>query len=330
MPNCLILFRERAATWMTMCLCIAAAPMAARADVLVHADGRRESVEQVARDSKGRWTRADAGRRVVIRSGEVALVVDTNGKEWVTIPDLVEGPETPAETAALASLVEPRNEAWLIALECLTGSPTRGMHDKLVALAMGSNRELQLRGAVGLTQLRTKESVLTAARAILAQVDPGARRKSASAMPQVREILRRCEGAPEIFAAGLKDKDGSVRFSFAESSLHGTEGAIEVLIADGLKASDHHLREEAATELARRGNDSGVPLLAQMLARKSMPGVDDEDLMRRLLTQEQVEICGLLGQLDVPLARAALEKALKSRLEPVRHAAEAALAQKDA
>ncbi|HZO09378.1 MAG TPA: hypothetical protein VFC77_08370, partial [Myxococcota bacterium] len=221
----------------------------------------------------------------------------------------------------------PKNEGWLLTTAPeLAKRPTRGIHDALVKLAADKKKEMRLRAISMLARLRTKESVTAASAAILAEKDGATRREAASTLFSVEEIFRRCDAAKSV-EAGLADKDSGVRYVYAMVSPRDLQAAIPVLRADGLKASDHHVRESAALELGQRGDGSGESLLITLLARDRMPGVtDDRGLEERLLTSEQVAICEVLGKLGSANGKAALQKATASKLEPVRKAAEKALA----
>jgi hypothetical protein len=119
-----------------------------------------------------------------------------------------------------------------------------------------------------------------------------------------------------------------VRIVFALLSPHDDAAATAVLRADGIKNADHHIRESSALELGRRGDGAGESILVGMLARSRLPGFDqDTALMEQYLIREQVEVAGVLGRLGTGSAKAALRKAATSRFEPVRKAAEAALAE---
>jgi HEAT repeat protein len=297
------------------------------ADELLYADGHRETVQSPRKDSKGHWTIEREGRRVVVKAGEVVAVIDAKGKESVIIPELADAPDSPAATAALASLEDPRNKDWLGAASQLGEKPTRSLHDALVKLSAGKSKEIRGRAMFALANLRTKESVVAATKALLAEKDAATRRTAASAIGSVREIFMRSDGASESLLAGMKDADPTVRFIFASMSPPDTEGAIEILKKDGLGNGDHHVREDAAFELGKRGDASGESILIDVLTRKSIPGIQtDAETMKRVMIREQIAVCEILGKLGTPGAKAALKRAASSGLEPVRKAAEEALA----
>lgn len=293
-------------------------------DELVLADGRREPVENVRKDSKGQWMGTRAGRRVELH-GEVVAFVDAQGKETVIVQQLADGPETAETKALLASVQDPKNETWRESLRMLGRHPARSTHDTLLALAASKKKELRVRAIHALCALYTEESVLAATNALLADKDPASRRESASALSSVSEIFRRSKSTA-LVERGLADASGDVRFSFACLAPLEHAGALAVLKNDGLKHKDHHFREQAAVELGERGDAAGESLLVALLARTKIPGFDGGDeLMTKVLVHEQTHICEVLGKLGTDAGKTALKKALESPHEAVRKAAEAAL-----
>jgi hypothetical protein len=314
--------------WSTLVLLLAAA-RGARAGELVYADGHRESAGNPKRDSKGRWMAQRDGRTTVVKPGEVAAVVDDAGKETEIIPELAATPDTPEVTAALATLHDEKGaakgDAWLPALDVLAAHPTRSVHDALAKLAAEKSVELRGRAVAGWLALRTKESVLAGAGAFLAESDAASRRDSASRLLAVGEIFRRADHAEKL-KAGLADRDATVRFIFASIAPASCQEALPILKADGLHHSDHHFREQAALELAERGDAAGESLLVSMLERNEIPGLKtDPETAKRVLTREQIDICRLFGKLRTKTGLAALKKASASPNDEVRKAAAAAL-----
>jgi len=296
-----------------------------RAAQLIHADGRRETVEAPRRGGDGRWSHEKEGRRV-LAPADVVAVVDDSGKSIETIAELSTADASPEVEAALASVADSKNGQWLTAADTLVAHRSRAVHDALVSLTSSSEKELRRRGVVLLARLLTKESALAAARAVTTEKDGGIRREGGSALFSVREILVRCDSA-EVFAAGLAHSDRDLRVVFALIAAPvGGDTALAVLRDDGLTHSDHHFREDAALTLGRQGDAAGEKILISMLSRTRMPGIDDPELMAELLIAEQVEICDVLGRLGTEKGRTALEKATKSRHEAVRAAARKALA----
>lgn len=299
---------------------------------IVFADGRREDAPGLSSNAKGEWTYEKEGRRIGVRPGEVAAVVDDAGNETIVIPLLGNEPEsgeTAAETAAqIESLKDPKNEAWPIVVEKLGLRPTQTKLDALLALTTDKNKEVRVRGVRGVVGLRTRESTLAAARAVLDEKDAKTRGEAAYTLFAVCEIFKRCDSSEssECVERGLADKAGPVRYVFAMLAPHDLEAAKVILRgSDGLKSSDHHVRESAAMELGKRGDPAGESVLIALLARAKMPEIDDPDLMKRLLIEEQVQICAILGKLGTKPGRAALEKAKKSPHAAVSKAAAAAL-----
>ncbi len=298
------------------------------AQVLLHADGRRQPVVNPRCDSKGRWTAEIEGRRTVVSPGEVAAIIDKDGKETVIIPSLGTTPLTAEAKAMLAILHEPRNPSWREALSTLARQPSRAVVDDLVALANDKKKVLRSRAVEALILLRTRESVLAAAGAILAEKNQSTREQAASLLFSVQEIFKRSDRG-EIVKKGVADKDRKVRLVFAMLAPADMQGANAILAKEGLKDRDHHVRESAAVELARRGDRAGESEMVRMLARKKLPGFGkDEELMIKCLIREQVELCELLGKFGTGAANAALEKATSSPHLPVREAANAALKQR--
>ncbi len=298
----------------------------ARGDIAVHADGRREVVEQPAKDSKGQWMGTIDGRRQRLVPGEVVALLDGEGVETSLVPELGSAPKSAEQDALLAQLSDPKNDNWFLAATQIAAPPTRAVHDALLELCGAKRKELRARAIAALTRLRTKESSLAAARAVLDEKDAKTRRDAAAALFSVREILRRCDAA-ELVQEGLADSDALVRIEFALVAPHDLALASEVLRKEGLRHSDHHVRESAAVELGRRGDAAGIGVLTAMLARTSLPGLDtDVETATRVLVAEQVDVCEILGRLGGDAAKAALSKAkANSPHEAVRKAAEAAL-----
>ena len=311
-----------ACSFLTICALAHPAP-----DELLFADGKREPVENVRKDSKGQWMGTREGRRVELHGGEIVAIVDAQGKETVILQQLADGPETAETKALVASLQDPKNETWRESLRTLGRHPARSTHDALLALAASKKKELRVRAIHALCGLYTKESVLAATNALLADKDVTSRRSSASALASVSEIFGRCD-ATALLERGIADSDGDVRFIFACLAPADHAAALAVLKNDGLKNKDHHFREDAAAELAERGDAAGEPILIALLTRTKIPGFDGGDeLMTKVLVREQTHICALLGKLDTETGKAALKKALESSPhEAVRKAAEAALA----
>lgn len=292
---------------------------------VLHADGRRETVAALRADGKGGFTIEREGRRVPLMPGEIVVVIDDEGAETITIPALADSPDPPDTKALIASLVDPKNEQWPIVVEKLSRPPTRGKLDALAALTRDAKKEVRQRALRGLVGLRTRESTLAAAEAVLAEKDSAIRADGAYALFAVCEIFVRCETGDAV-ARGLADKNGRVRYVFAMLAAADDETAKTVLRGtDGLKSSDHHVRESAATELGERGDASGESVLIAMLGRTKLPGIDDPALMERLLIDEQVRVCAILGTLGTPSGRTALEKAKKSKHSAVAAAAVRAL-----
>jgi hypothetical protein len=293
---------------------------------LVHADGRRETVAEVRKGADGRWMEQREGRLVQLTPGDVVVIILAGGKEEVTIPALLESPDPPEAAALLASLRDPKNEAWLLeTAPSLAKRPTRGIHDALVALTTDKSRETRARAIGTLTQLHTKESVTAATKAVLAEKDTTARRRGALLLFSVQEIFQRSDAAASV-EAGIAHSDPTVRYVFAMLSPPDLEAANAILRNEALKSSDHHVRESAALELGQRGDAAGTSVLIGMLGRTSLPGFEARDpLGERLMIEEQVEVCAVLGKLGGDGAKAALGKAASSRFEPVKAAARKAL-----
>lgn len=294
-------------------------------DEILLADGTREPVEDARKDSKGRWMGTRDGHRTELRGGEIVAIVDAKGRETEILPALADDAEPPETKALLASLQDPKNEHWREAALALGRRPLRSVHTQLVALTAAKRKDVRVRAVSALCELHTKESVLAATTALLADKDASARRESASALASVCEIFRRADSAA-LLERGLADSDGDVRFVFACCAPLDHAPALAVLKADGLRNKDHHFREQAAVELGERGDAAGESLLVALLARTKIPGFDGGDeLMTKVLVHEQTHICAVLGKLGTETGKAALKKALESPHEAVRKAAEAAL-----
>ncbi|MFN0205356.1 MAG: HEAT repeat domain-containing protein [Planctomycetota bacterium] len=312
---------------LAMCFFVAPAvqaPSAATPEI-IFADGRREPVQEPRLDSRGNWTALRDGKRTVLRAGEVVVVIDDTGKENVIIPNLSDAPDTPETTALLASLRDLKNPAWRQAVEQISMKPSKSVYNALLKLTLDTNKEVRLRGVTAIAGLRTKAGVLAATEAVFVEKDAGVRREMAYVLYSVQEIFKRSNTAKHV-VIGLANNDPLVRLVFAMVSARDVSAAIPVLRNDGLKHTDHHVRESAAIELGRRGDGSGESILISMLSRTKLPGFDGGDeLMEKFLIREQVEICSILGKFATEPAKAALKKAKTSKFEPVRKAAEAAL-----
>lgn len=292
---------------------------------IVHADGRREQVTEPRVGANGQWTAMIDGRRVPLRAGEIVVVIDDAGAETITIPPTVDEADTPEVESVLASLRDPKDESWMVAIERLGAHPTKSLQAALEALTVDANEELRRRGIQALTRVRTREATIAATKAVLAEKDKTLRREAASALFAVEEIFRRCDGTAELVKQGMVDLERDVRFVFAMLSNRDDADAIPVLKKDGLGNPDHHVRESAALELGRRGNVAGEKILIGILGWTKLDASDDPALNERLLTEQQVEVCDVLGGFGTATAKAALEKARKSKLPAVREAAERAL-----
>ncbi|MCA8943084.1 MAG: hypothetical protein KDB80_11030 [Planctomycetes bacterium] len=303
------------------------AVVVAQTQQVIYADGRRATVEDARKGSGDRWTVSLDGRRVVLRPGEVvAIVIGT--EETVLIPSLGEAPPSPETTAMLASVADPKNQDFRTSLAQVVTPPTRAAFDAFEKLVADKNKKLRERGIEGLAHLRTRESVCAAAAAVLAEKDSGVRRDAASALFAAQEVFKRSDTG-DLVKSGLEDKERVVRYVFAMLAPADDDAAKAILREQGIKDRDHHVRESAALELGRRGDDAGESILVGMLGRKKLPGFgNDRATMERFLIDEHVAVCAVLGTFESERARAALSKAAKSEHEAVRKAAEAALAAK--
>lgn len=300
------------------------ATASAQTQEVIYADGRRVEVEDARKGSGERWTATIDGHRTVLRPGEVVAVV-IGSEETVIIPALDEGPLSPASQAALASAVDPKNRSYQPALAQVVTPPSRAVFEAFESLVQDKDKRLRARGIEGLVHLRTRESVLAAAAAVLAEKKKSVRRDAASALFAAQEVFKRSEGA-DLVTAGLEDKERVVRYVFAMLAPADHEAAKAVLRDEGLTDRDHHVREAAALELGRRGDSAGESVLVGMLARQKLPGFGkDREAMERFLVLEHVAVCRTLGSFDSDTARAALVKAQSSPHEPVREAAKRAL-----
>lgn len=316
--------RGRGAKWAAGLLVLFAS--AAHADVGVLANGRRVQVDQPAKDSKGVWMGALDGRRQRLAAADVVVLIADDGAETLLAPSLSEAEPTPAEVAALAELADPSFESWPAACEELAREPKRAAHKLLVDLAADKRKEVRARAVAALLRLRTLESCATAAKLVLEEKDAKSRRAMASALFSARALLQRGELGDAI-EKGLADSDALVRVEFALCAPLTHTKAIIVLVKDGLRHADHHVRESAALDLGRRGDKAGLDVLLAMLARgKPRDLSSDPETELRLHIAEQVEVCEVLGKLGGDAAKAALEKAKSnSPHEAVRAAAAAAL-----
>lgn len=309
---------------------VCAATGAADCGEVVHADGRRERVEDPRVGSNGQWTATIDGRRTPLKAGEIVVVIDDAGVETVTIPPTSDEADSPEVKALLDGLRDPKNDAWLMTMERLAMRPTTSVQAALEALTVDPSKEIRKRGIQALARLRTREGTIAAAKAVLAEKDKALRREAASALFSVEEIFRRCDGVAEFVKQGMADTERDVRFVFAMLSAKDDAAAVAVLKKDGLGHSDHHVRESAALELGRRGNVAGEKILIGILGWTELDVSDDPALNERLLIEQQTEVCEVLGTFETATAKAALEKARKSKLAAVREAAERALQAKGA
>ncbi|MBK6942001.1 MAG: hypothetical protein IPH13_17620 [Planctomycetes bacterium] len=297
---------------------------------VVHADGRRERVEDPRVGSNGQWTATIDGRRTPLKAGEIVVVIDDAGVETITIPPTADEADSPEVTALLAGLRDAKNDAWMLTLDRLGARPTKTLQAALDVLVLDPSKEMRKRGIHALTRLRTREGTIAAAKAVLAEKDKALRRETASALFSVEEIFRRCEGVAESVKQGMADTERDVRFVFAMLSAKDDPSAIAILKKDGLGNPDHHVRESAALELGRRGNVAGEKILIGILDWTKLDVSDDPALNERLLAEQQTQVCEVLGTFESASAKAALEKARKSKLAAVREAAERALKGKGA
>lgn len=295
---------------------------------LVHADGRREPAAGLTQGKDGVWTHEKEGRRVGVSAGDVAVVVADDGAESVIIPELTDQPSSPPAQQALERLKDTRSDTWMQDAAVAASPRSRGVLESLTALAAHSDKELRRRAVHALVRMQTRESTVAATDAVLSEKDAPLRRELASALFAVQEIVVRCDALAKV-VAGVADRDREVRITFALlAASRGGDEVLAVLRDEGLKSTDHHTRESAATALGLRGDGSGEAVLVSMLKRKRLPGFDrgDEETMLRYLVREQVQVCGILATLRTPKGRAALQAAAKSAQPQVREAATKALA----
>ena len=295
---------------------------------ILYADGRTAVALEPRQDSAGRWTAEIEGHRIRLDPGRVVAVIADDGTVADLIPPLGDDPLTPEATAVLASLREPGNDTWQVAFQALAEHPTRAILDDLIQLTSHKDKLLRLRAVQALTQLATRESVTAAAHAVLAEPHKGTRADAASALFNVREIFTRSEALQTIPEAIAND-DKTTRVIFALlGAADGDDAVLEVLRKDGVRSNDHHVREEAAIALAKRGDSSGLKILTGMLSRKQIPGLEElsDETRTRMLIHEHVVICDALAKLGDKAALPALRKAVKSEHAEVSLAAVAAIA----
>lgn len=317
---------HRCAAFLLAALASLAAPLAAQAEKIVYADGRQEAAKAPAQDRNGRWTVEVEGRRVALKAGEVVAIVDAKGTETTLIPALATAPDSPEAIAALARMRDPKDADWETAAMTLGEHPSRSILDALVELAGSKSKDLRSRGLTGMARLRTKESTVALAEALLAEKDAALRRAAASLLFYVQEVFRRCDAEP-LMRRGIGDKDKDVRIAFAQVSRPDLAEGTEVLRRDGIRHGDHHVRESAAMDLGERGDAAGESILIAMLARTRIPGMEGTAAeIEPHLVREKVAICRVLGGFTSEASTAALEKAKASPFEAVRKAAAEALA----
>jgi len=314
----------RRAHWAALMFVLLAS--AAQAEVGLLANGRRVQVDQPAKDSKGVWMGALEGRRQRLAAADVVVLVADDRTETLLAPTLSEAELTPTEVAVLAELADPSADFGPAGCEALALEPKRAAHKILLELAGDRRKGLRSRAVTALLRLRTLESCAAAAKLVLDEKDVKSRRAMAAALFSARALLQRCD-LGEAFETGLTDSDALVRVEFALCAPHEHPKAIGVLVKDGLRHADHHVRESAALDLGRRGDKSGLDVLLAILGRSKPRDLDtDPETELRLHIAEQVEVCEVLGGLGGESAKSALKKAKSdSPHEAVRKAAEAAL-----
>jgi HEAT repeat protein len=294
---------------------------------ILYADGRTGVALEPRQDSAGRWTAEIEGHRIRLEPGRIVAVIDDEGTIAELIPALGDQPLTAEAQAILATLREPKNGLWQVNFETIAGQPSRAMLDDLVELAGDKNKALRLRAVQAMARLYTRESVTTAARTVLAEKHKGTRGEAASALFSVREIFTRSE-AKQLVPSAVTNDDKTTRVIFALlGAAEGDEAVLEVLRKDGVRSRDHHIREEAALALAKRGDSSGLTILTGMLSRKQIPGLEElsDEARTRMLIHEHVQVCEALAKLGDKAALSALRNAAKSDHPAVGLAAKAAI-----
>lgn len=282
------------------------------------------AVTDARQDSSGRWSAVRDGRRIVLTPGIVVVMIDEEGVEHELIPALAERELTVEQVALLEALRDPGNEYWLFEFQPLAESPARATHDSLVELTQHKDKALRLRAVQALCRLATRESVVAATTAILAEKHSKTRTQASSALFSVQEIFVRSPAAIKLAADGLEDSVKLVRVTFALlCAAAEVDGAVAILQKDGVRNSDHHIREAAALTLGRLGDGSGTKTLLSMLSRKAIPGLEglQESSRREQLSHEKVQVCAALGAIGNPKTLSALKKAASSKLPGVSAAA---------
>ncbi|MCA8966430.1 MAG: hypothetical protein KDC48_16235 [Planctomycetes bacterium] len=301
----------------------------AQAVTLLHANGDTQAVTDARKNSKGEWTAATGGRRVRIHPGDVIAIVAADGTETVIIPELSSAPIDSTADAALARLRQPKNKTWQADVELLAKGASRAVFEQLSTMAKDPHKEARLRAVTALAALRTKESSLEVASAVLQEKDARLRGELASLLHSIKEVLRRSTVA-DLIPAGLAHDNPEVRVTFAMIAAPEDAAALKVLRESGLSHRDHHFREAAALELGLRGDSAGEKLLIRMLSRSRVPGVEGDVAFReQALIKEQVQVCTALGKIATDDAKVALRAARSSPHEAVRIAANDALAESD-
>jgi HEAT repeat protein len=288
---------------------LAFAAAAAAAEV-IWLDGRREEAERVVVKGDRLLLPAEKGMRSVA-TRRVVRVIGDDGKDVPFDRALRDGAPDAEIAAMLASLPTAEGAALREVQERLADSMSRAVLERLSELARDRKAELRARAGETLLLMGTPESLGAGLGIAIGDGDAAVRRRVASALFAVLGALK-VEGLGDRVAEGLADRDANVKATCAlVLGRLGDARARDVLRASCLKSSDHHVRESAAEVLAELGDDAGVSVLIGMLSRTKHPA--GPDLPARIVLEEKIRVCALLGNLKASRALDALKKAARAK-----------------
>lgn len=296
---------------------------------VVWLDGRRESVERVVVKADHVLVKIDGRTRRVARRSVVA-VVRASGESKPVEPTVSSAPIDATQRSLLDRLGNASPPEAPAIQTALADRPSRATLDALARLTKAGSPEARARAAEVLLLSATPDGFDAAVALLRSDAPIATRERVATSLSRVVGAIRVRGWGPRL-APLLTDRHRGVRIAVALALGHaGVADAAAVLKKDGLRDRDHHVREAAAEALATLGDASGVRILLKMLTRTKHPAMttaaDRKDpTLVRIMIDEKVRVCRLLGALRATTAKAALTKAARSQHADLAAAAKRAL-----
>lgn len=236
------------------------------------------------------------------------------------------GPLTNLQRSLLEQLKTVPPPQWMMTARKLADKPSASVLTELEKLANDDQEETRKRACYTLIKMKTKESLERAVKTALSDKSPSLRITVSSYLSSedTPDLLNKANLMVES-KKGLSDRKQEVRFAFALILAKAGDKAAVPTLKKMLSNRDHHHRQSAAESLAELGDDSGVKILIKMLsytdknhpflkANKSMKkDASAWDSLLRIVREERLRICGLLGRLKAEKALPVLRKLAGSK-----------------